>query len=211
MTRLKLSFIFTVLIVTFISLAFIGCNPGGTPNTSEITKQSKKKTANTNSLFAKQPTPFIEFSMDRYLQAERLTRFNNPNKMTYLYVCFPDGNWLQFTIVGKLASTSKRLTPPIKNYKIDRGQYTGTALGPAPDEMGVFGSSNPAKIGMTTLGSMFEIGGFISFIYSEVPLNFKNMGGQMIEVEVTVSEDERVDLQNRLNGLKKQASGKKAQ
>ncbi len=194
-----------VIFMILLTFGLTGCLGDETSDTNVVGKQIRQKQQNIQNIFERQPTPMIKWSMDRYLQKERLLRFNDPNKMNYLYICFPGGEWIQFTIIGKLASTSKRLTPPVKQYRINNGSYEGTALGPAPDEMAVFGNSSPAKIGMTTLGSLFEMGGFISYIYSETPLNFKNMLKEMIEIEVSVTPAEKAALETKLKSVKSEA------
>lgn len=158
---MKKQFLITILFI-FLILGF-ACNnaysSASIPPEDAIKRQNRKKMKTVRNLMNAQPNPVLNFSMDRYLLGERLIRFNDPNKMSYLYVCFIDGTWVQLTILGKVASTGKRLTPPVRNYTIDRGGYSGTELGPAPDEMGVYGdSSGGAKVGMTTLGSLIEYG-----------------------------------------------------
>lgn len=166
--------------------------------TTESSRQFEAKVANTQSLMAKQPTPVIDFSMDRYLLAERLTRFNDPNKMTYLYINFFDGSWVQVTIIGKLASTSKRLTSP------ENLQQYGSE--PVADEMAVWGSSQPDKVGMTTLGSLVEFGGMVGFIYSEVPLIFKNLKSQMVEIQVQATPTEVQNFRQQLTDMRQKAT-----
>jgi hypothetical protein len=68
--------------------------------------------------------------------------------------------------------------------------------------MGVWGSSDPAKVGMTTLGSLIEVGGFLAYIYSETPLTFKNLNKPMIELTVQVSESEKRQLLSDLETAK---------
>lgn len=168
---------------------------------NESTRQVNRRNNNNERLLANQPGPQISFSMDRWLLAERLTRFNDPNKMSYLYACFPDGTWLKVTIVGKLASTSKRLSNP---------DYTGTSSGAnaysyaGADEMGTWGSSQPDKVGMTTLGSLLELGGFMGFVYSEVPLSFGGMDKQIVEVNVEATADERAAFLLKLEGVREE-------
>ena len=175
-----------VAIVLLAAILVIGCEPG-LPSAEQA--QSEKRTETVASLMSKQPGPVVDYSMDRYLLSERLVRFNDPNKMSYLYVCMSDGTWLQVTIIGKLSSTSKRLTAPEQYYYGYSNSNFG-GLGSAPDEMGTYGTSDPAHVGMTTAGSLLEIGGFLSYIYSEVPLSFGNKAITNITVEASAAERE---------------------
>jgi len=189
-----------ITIFCFLLLLPFVIGADGCGDTSEANRQFNQKIQNTESLLTKQETPQIDFSLDRYLISERLKRFNDPNKMTYLYVILPDGNWLQVTIIGKLSSTTKRLTPKDGYPMLRYGSYI---YGEAPDEMGVWGSSDPAKIGMTTLGSLLEIGGFLAYLYSETPLVFKNFDKPIIEINVEASQEEKAAFLSQLETLKK--------
>jgi hypothetical protein len=174
-----------IFFVTVASFVIIGCE------TTVMQQQDEIKIQRAENIMLNQPAPVVKFSMDRYLLGERLTRFNDPNKMSYLYLIFCDGTWLQTTIIGKMTSTSKRLTSPASYAQM-----------PAPDEMATYGSSDPAHVGLTTLGSLIETGGFVSYIYSETPLMFKNMSKQMVEITVVASEQDKKDLALKLENLK---------
>ncbi|HSI20282.1 MAG TPA: hypothetical protein VLA04_01045 [Verrucomicrobiae bacterium] len=158
-------------------------------------KQNEEKMNRAQVLMENQPPTQIEYSMDRYLLNQRNSRFNDPNKMSYLYVVLMDGTWLKVTIIGKLTSTSKRLTSP-------EGQNTVGSY-PAPDEMATYGSSDPSRVGMTTMGSLLEFGGYSSFIYSEVPLSFQGLKQPMVEVAVVATPAQRLELLEKLDALKK--------
>jgi len=198
---------FSIFAITAIVLTLCGC-----PQDSKEIQEFEKKKENVNALMEKQPAPNLDFSMDRYLLSERLVRLNNPNKMTFLYMFFPNGDMLSMTIVGKLSSTSKRLTVPeqinvMKDPEYDifhrdnctaYEKYTGSS----PDEMGTYGLSDPAKVGITTIGSLIEAGGFMAYIYSEQPLVFKNLTKPPIEFEVEATADERAVLSAKLEELR---------
>ena len=196
-----------VSLVIMMSLGGIyGCDIPSAPAKVDQQSEARKKIKNVNSLMGKQSATALAFSMDRYLLNERNVRFNDPNKMSYLYVFTPDGRTIQFTIMGKVASTSKRLSTPVQTYRIDRGANNGTTLGPAPDDMGVYGSSSgSAKCGMTTLGSLIEFGGFGFYIYSEVPLIFRGMDHPMIEFDIKVTDAEKASLLKELKEVQRKA------
>lgn len=165
-------------------------------------KEKRIKAENEAALQTKQGAEKIKFSMDRYLLNERNQRFNDPHKLNYLYVFVMNGPVLEFTIQGKLASTSKRLTNP---HKIEYDRGIGHWKSQAADMMGTYGSSGGgAKVGMTTAGSLFEFGGMgAAFFYSEVPLTFSNL--PVAKVDVKISDDERKALLKELNKLMKEA------
>lgn len=182
---------------------FMLCGGGSScEDTSEIKKANRAKLDQVSNLLVKQPASTIKFSMDRYILNERNVRFNDPNKMCYLYIVMIDGTWLKVTIVGKLASTSKRLSSPAMEYSV---YGNNNPLGPAPDDMGVFGESTGAHVGLTTIGSLIEAGGFISYIYSEVPLPFTGLSKQVVEIKVEASQEERTEMMRKLEDLRKRS------
>lgn len=193
------------IITILVMFVFIGgCFE--TKMDSQQAAEAKKKIANVNSLMKTQGATALTFSMDRYLLDERNGRLNDPNKMSYLYMFVPMGPSLQITIVGKVASASKRLSTPVQRYKMDLGQYTGSTLGPAPDDMGTYGhSSGNAKICLTTIGSLLEFGGAAAYFYSEVPLIFTGLSKPMVKVTVEATAAQKIKLTKRLNLLKAKA------
>jgi hypothetical protein len=211
MKRLSKLFIVTVLAFIILGSIFMVNNfwanrvhaMGDLPNTNSAQKtEFEKKQQNVNRLMKKQPGTPVPFSIDRYILDQRNTRFNDPTKMSYLYVCFMDGTWIEMTIIAKAASTSKRLSSPVQPYRLDLGANYGTSLGPAPDDMGTYGSSVGDKCAMTTIGSLVEWGGFVGFIWSETPLYFSNMKTQMVKVEVKASPEELMKFKSDVNTLK---------
>lgn len=194
-----------LLIAGLLSLPLLlGNTKGDGCSTTEMQKQTQEKLTHVQDMMRVQPATQIGFSMDRWLLNERNVRFNSPNKMNYLYIVLADGTWLKVTIIGKLASTSKRLTPP-EGWAIWNGSWTREQM---PDEMGTWGHSEPAKVGMLTLGSLIETGGFMSYIYSEVPLTFTNMNRPMVEIKFEVTDEERRQLQQKLEEVKQLSKGK---
>lgn len=199
--------IITIFIIIFIAAFTLGSSDCSGPSANEETKQFQQKKETVQSLMAKQPSPQLRWSADRFLLRERLIRFNDTNKMSYLYVFLFNGQVLETTIKSKLASTGKRLTAPVQQYKIDAGSHRGTTLGPAPDEMAVYGhSTGSAKVGMTTIGSLIEMGGGMMFyIYSEAPLQFRGIE-RKITFDIEASKEELELYKDRLNRMAGEAA-----
>lgn len=189
----------SLLVCTLFGFGFDSCDSSN----PEAERQTRIKQENTESLMKKQPTPQIGFSMDRYLLSERLVRFNDPNKMNYLYV-FAGNKVYEITIVGKVASTSKRLTDPegwvnFANSTSSANQYRV----PVADETGTWGSSDPARLAMTTLGSLIEFGGFMGYFYSETQFSFANGASDLVKITVEINQEEKLKMANDLLELKK--------
>ena len=167
-------------------------------------KAAEKKKRQVKTLLQNQPTKEFRYSMDRKILNDRNLRLNDPNKMVYLYVVMLDGTWCKFTIIGKVASTSKRLNPPVKKIRMDSGQYNTDTLAPAADEMGTWGSSTGSKVGLSTIGSLIEFGGFISWILSETPIMFSGLDKPMVEVNVEATATEKEAFLGELRKLKEE-------
>ena len=163
----KLVFVFVTLIM-FISMS---CN-WSTPQ-NDVERSTMKKLENTSTLLQMQPAPKLNYSHERYILSERIKRWNDPNKVLYLYIFTPTNIVYYVTVRGKLSSTSKRLTPTWMLINCDKGSSYGHCIVEAPDEMGTWGKSSPAKVGIMTNGSLIEIGGFTGYILTEEPLKFE--------------------------------------
>lgn len=196
----------------FTALLGLGCDK----QLTAAEQQYASKLDRTNNLIENQPASPVPYSMDRFILDQRLLRFNDPSRMTYLYVTLLDGTWLKVTIIGKLTSTSKRLSQQEQVFRVrnpasncrendDSLSCFMTINGQAPDEMGVFGSSEPAKVGITTAGSLIEFGGFSSYIYSETPLAFTNLEKKVIEIVVEADEADRQNMIEQLQKAQKEA------
>ena len=191
----------TIVIMLVLAAVLVsGCEE------TEAEKASRQKSKNVEGLVLNQPGNPVRYSMDRFLLNQRNQRLNNPSKMCYLYINFLDGTWIKTTIIGKMASTSKRLSnsKELVMYRRTNDSSTYTLeTGPAPDDMGTWGQSDPAHVGMTTLGSLIEVGGFVSYIYSETPLIFTGMEKKMIEIKVEASPEEIQIFKSELDKLRK--------
>ena len=200
-----ISRILILIIISFLFFTGFQCENSTIDQNSERERQNQKRDINVEGLMKKQASTAIGYSMDRYLLDQRNTRFNDPNKMMYLYVILPDGTWLRVTIIGKMASTSKRLNQTEEVHSLTSGT-TGitTYREEKPDEIGTFGSSAPDKVGLTTLGSLFELfGNFYAGIYSEVPLNFTGLTKPIIDMKVEASKEEQADFVKKLQDYQK--------
>ncbi len=166
---------------------------------NEQTIQLEKKMQNTQQLMANQPTSKIQWSMDRFLMNERLDQFNNPNLTSHFYIILNDGTWIHLYIIGKTASTSKRLTSTdaMQNFPDPRPEFTNQQylhLTEAPDEMGVWGkSSGDAKVAMTALSFLLEFGGQYTYLYSEVPLKLEGLLRPMVTLVVEDASPQEIN------------------
>ncbi len=206
------NFRFTSLLTLILSIAlmfaFTACSPTTASNTSAEKLAAAAKQKSARSLMKKQPASQIRYSMDRKLLDQKLVRFNDPSKLTYCYIFMPNGQTLEMTIIGKMASASKRLAPTKKLIRLNPGNSEGYDFKweDLPDEMGVYGdSSGGGKLAMSTVGTMLEVGGFFSYLYSEVPLIFTGLETPIVKFEAKLDAVQRAALLKDLKTMQDEA------
>lgn len=98
----------------------------------------------------------------------RLELTSNPGLMGFILLMNEAGQPIMYTgVKGKISSSGKRLTAPAQQWKIDRGEWSGTQLGPAPSDEGTWGSSDSYIYFWTTSGQYMQWNG--KYLYSDKP------------------------------------------
>lgn len=104
----------------------------------------------------------------------RLELTSDPGLTGFILLMNEAGQPIMYTgVVGKVTSGGKRLTPPIKEWRIkSEGSsiYEG-ALGAAPSDEGTWGSSSPYIFFWTTSGQYIQWNG--KYLYSDQPFRTK--------------------------------------
>ncbi len=151
-----------VILLTFLMLfSLMGCNDdketgGGTAQKEEM------KITNINQLRLQTatPPPIIERSLERENLKERLIRFNDENKVSYIYLLSDMGSVITFfPIKGKVSSVNSMLTT---TEQIVEGGYSSSHWGvtiSSPDLDGSYGSNGDAIFFFTTEGVYCEWNG----------------------------------------------------
>ena len=172
----KLNAIASTVFVLATALLLTGCPdpPNSQERAQHITEQYAEK------LEKAEPYPLDQMndSMERRGLRERLLRFNDPNKIGYLYEMTPNGQVVAFyTIKGKPSSTSSQLTNS-QTITWARSSINGSSTSwgnGVVEAMGDDGSWGPEEGGpngiffFTTSGVMLEWNGW--WQYSDAPLN----------------------------------------
>lgn len=95
---------------------FVGCDldaTASTPTLSDNLKQGSEKIAqNQTTLEQRQPAPKVDFSNERANLIRKVTTFNDPNKLGYIYLLSDNGQPISFFVVkGKISNLSSYLVP----------------------------------------------------------------------------------------------------
>ena len=141
-------FLIVILVVILVSFFFVGCNEqeGGKAQEEEM----RLTDINQLRLIKATPPPSIEKSLERENLRERLIRFNDENKISYIYILSDFGAVITFfPIKGKVSSVNSMLTTTQQIMEDRFGSEWGTAID-SPDLDGSYGSNGDAIFFFTT-------------------------------------------------------------
>lgn len=145
---MKKSYFLLPVLLCAILLTGEGCDDAAT-----ITQQSEQ--AAVQAVHDKQatavPLPVLDNSLERVNIKKRLETFDNPNKVSYIYLINYGKVMAFYTIKGKVTSGGKRLTST--QQQVDsRWNSPAAFVMEAPELDGTYGSSNPYIFFWTTDG-----------------------------------------------------------
>lgn len=165
----KKPYIFAVLLVIF-ALLFGGCVEPPPPAKEQSAQQVEQLTLEqSQQLLAKnQPPPQMTYSLERDNIKERLTRFNDANKISYITLMLPMGQlYAYYAIKGKVSSVNSYMTT--SDQIICQGGRFGTSDSggsdyqcltmEAPDSDGSYGTNGEAIFFFTVDGVYKEWNG----------------------------------------------------
>jgi hypothetical protein len=151
-----------VLCVSAISVFVFGCSyleeEISRPSTSSVVKDEQRSMAAQQSIFRQnQPVPTITHSVERDNLIRRTNLWNNPNKISYIYLLSENGIIMGFfPIQGKVSSVNSFLTPDLQ--VVDRAT-TFAQVVDAPDIDGTYGTNGSAIFFYLTDGTYMEWNG----------------------------------------------------
>lgn len=110
-------------------------------------------------------------SLERKNIAERLVRYNDPNKISYIYLLAQNGQVISyFTIKGKVSNAGSQLLPEDDILDPCGTDYCPTVVDSAGDD-GSYGPDEDSIFFFTTDGTLVEWGGL--YLLSDKPLDIK--------------------------------------
>jgi hypothetical protein len=157
----KISILAVMLLV--IMVCFTGCTEYvKQPTLQDTLKQSAEQIAqNQQTLEQKQPAPRITYSNERANLIKRATTFNQPNKVSYIYLVSNNGSIMAFyTVKGKVSSISSYLVPDEQIVEKTSMSTTNAFLTiQAPDIDGSYGTNGGGIFFYTTDDTYVEWNG----------------------------------------------------
>lgn len=98
----------------------------------------------------------------------RLELTSDPTLNGYIMLLGATGNVIDYMpVLGKVSSGGKRLTPPYKLIKCDKGEWIGECVVSASSDEGTHGTSNPYIFWFGPDGQYFQTNG--TYMYSDKP------------------------------------------
>jgi hypothetical protein len=145
-------------IVLLLSVLITGCGGGTASQEQEMTE------ANQKTLIAVQPPVRLSWSLEREQINKRTKLWNDPNKVSYIYLVSYGKVMAFYTIKGKVSSVNSQITNPEQKVTGSSGNITL----PSPAEDGSYGENGDGIFFFTTDGTYVEWAG--EYMLADKPL-----------------------------------------
>jgi hypothetical protein len=158
--------------------ALAGCTSGDS-SAQKSGQQQTEQAFKQQSGAVPYPVGDLRDSLERRNLREKLLRYNNPSKISYIYLMTQTGGiYAYFTIKGKVSSNQSQMTAD--QLDIDRGSY-GQAVVNAPGDDGSYGLNEDGIFFFTTDGVMVTWNG--QYLLTDAPLkvNAQNLVVSYVE------------------------------
>lgn len=151
----------TILLAPLAALTLAACQEAvAGPPTAQQQQAEKARAAAETVVFEKNA------EIDNIQHRLKLT--SNPGQIGFVLLLNQAGQPIMYTSVkGKITSGGKRLTSPVQTYAVDKGEYSGSDLGPSPSDEGTYGSSGEYVYFWTVDGQYVQWNG--GYLYSDKP------------------------------------------
>lgn len=146
-------------IALIAAVTLTGCNEGGTAK-----DEQKRTEANQLRLINVQPPVSLDWSLEREQINKRTSLWNDPDKVSYIYLVDFGKVMAFYTIKGKVSSVNSQITNPEQKITGTHGNITL----PSPAEDGSYGENGAAIFFFTTDSTYVEWAG--SYMLADKPL-----------------------------------------
>lgn len=170
-----------VPLLAILVLTGAGCEEGGTTGGTAKTEQALTE-QNQTRLLEKQPPPKLDWSLERENITKRTNLWNNPNKVSYIYLINYGKVMAFYTIKGKVSSVNSQITNPEQIVYRNAGTNYGSAVPlPSPSEDGSYGTNGDAIFFFTTEGAYVEWAG--DYMLADQPLKLSTQPELVREIK----------------------------
>ena len=167
-------------VLTLILLLSCGC---GQINKTTANLEQDKTEANQSQLLKNQPPVRLTYSLERENINKRTELWNDPTKVSYIYLVNYGKVMAFYAVKGKVSSVNSQITNPAQLA----GRWLGTTGGhlvegvlPSPAEDGSYGTNGDAVFFFTTDGTYVEWMG--DYMLCDKPLRLSTPPTMILEV-----------------------------
>lgn len=173
-----------VVFVLTLSLLMTGCR--APKETAEI--EQDKTEANQAALLKSQPPTSLKWSLERDNINKRTDRWNDPAKVSYIYLVSFGKVMMFLPIKGKVSSVNSQITNPMQIARVYKpaigmggGHDVQWGVIPSPAEDGSYGTNGDAIFFFTTDGTYCEWND--KYFLCDKPLKLSTPPEMVIQVE----------------------------
>lgn len=166
------------LLVCAVPVALVGCS-GATTGASTF-KEMEQTEENHQKLVIATPPPRIDQSLERQNLSKRLTRFNVPDKTSYIYLVSFGKVMAHYVMKGKVSSVNSLMTTPDQVVENWHSGNLSTHVINSPDLDGSYGDNGTAIFFFTATDAYVEWNG--SYMLCDQPLRLSTPPELHIEV-----------------------------
>lgn len=171
-----------LVIVLLLVVATTGCVEN-TQGTAQL--EQAKTEANQAKLLKSQPPVQLDWSLERENLNKRTKLWNDPNKVSYIYLINYGKVMAFYPIKGKVSSVNSQITNPAQlttQWKRAGGTYhLSEGVLPSPAEDGSYGENGHAVFFFTTSGVYVEWAG--DYMLCDQPLKLSTPPTMVLEVD----------------------------
>lgn len=174
-----------VAVVGTVALTAGACDTG-TPSAQTQGQQQTELAFGQQSTAVPYPADQLKDSLERRNLREKLLRYNNPSKISYLYLLSQMGGvYAYFTIKGKVSSNQSQMTTTDLIRPCSAGGDSGSGncavAVPAPGDDGSYGQNEQGNFAFTTDGVMVTWDG--PYILTDAPMKINAQNIALTYVE----------------------------
>lgn len=138
-----------LILILLIMFSLVACDQRYEGQGETQRAEAKFSEGQQGRLLAAHPQPKLEYSLERVNLTTRLQRFNDPNKVSYIYLLSDTGQIYTFLpIKGKVSSVNSALS--ISEQIVDDPYAVGGKVVESPQEDGSYGTNGDAIFFFTT-------------------------------------------------------------
>lgn len=187
MKKFIIALVLVILPIVTLAGWFSSSNTPDTSNVNTLAREAAITEVQQRKHMIATPPPVLENSVERANLIARLTTFNNPDKMSYIYLTSFGKVMAFYTIKGKVSSVNSMLTTTVqmvdwmgRQCSSRDSSYTCYPV-PSPDLDGSYGSNGDAIFFFTTEGAYVEWNG--EYMLADQPLKMSTQPELIREIK----------------------------